>query len=92
MTYVYKHLDQDGRVLYVGCTMYPSIRTRQHEVGSPWWPQVVRVELSDFYADRDEALARELELIRELDPPNNIEGTPRDTRPWVQRRRQAAAS
>lgn len=73
---VYRHIADDGQVLYIGMTSNPKHREIGHRRESAWWPQVARVEYEP-QPDRDAALAREMELIRLYDPPHNIVGTPR---------------
>jgi hypothetical protein len=68
---VYLHYDADGILLYVGMSVAPSLRTGQHAEGSSWVDFAVRGEIAWFDSE-DEAAAREVELIRSLQPLFNV--------------------
>jgi predicted GIY-YIG superfamily endonuclease len=76
--WVYLHLATDGAVLYVGCTTRPRRRQATHKARSPWFADVAHVEYEDP-RDREAALTREAELIKQLDPINNLVHTRRRT-------------
>lgn len=69
-TSVYIARAQDGSVLYVGITGVRIKRVGQHRQSSEWWRLAVSLELEHF-PTRKAALARELELIKDLQPPHN---------------------
>lgn len=92
--YVYRHLDDEGRVLYVGRTNSPATRTANHiakqNSTSRWWPLVVRVEWERFEFAHVAAV-RESRLIEELMPLHNIAGTGRRSRLRPRRKRPTPA-
>jgi predicted GIY-YIG superfamily endonuclease len=77
---VYIFRDDEFLPLYVGITCRFGERVSNHKREKPWWDRVAHVEVQHL-ATREAARARELELIRELDPPYNIEGKVR-TESW----------
>lgn len=61
--FVYRAFDEDGRLLYVGCTIDFLIRLREHRKSSVWYPLVDHWTVEDypnFYVGR----AIELRAIR----------------------------
>lgn len=74
--WIYLHLDADSNALYIGRTITPTGRTRQHEISSPWWDQVADMV---WFGPIDEvdAVAVEKELIRATDAPHNVQHTSR---------------
>lgn len=73
---VYKHLDAEGVVLYVGCTLNITARTRQHLSTSSWRDGITRIEVDSFFpgidaSARAKAARREWQLISRLRPPHN---------------------
>lgn len=67
---VYKLYDAAGVLLYVGVTDNWERRRKHHAVVQPWFPLVSRVE-TEAAPSRDDALLRERELVRSLDPLYN---------------------
>lgn len=67
---VYHHLDADGRLLYVGCSINPMARFALHRSQSPWATQVVNIKI-EWFADQETAFAEEQRQIKELRPPHN---------------------
>lgn len=72
---VYVASDAAGRVLYVGMSLHYIARLLSHASSSPWYWTVAHI---DFYHHGSEVAARahERELIWDLDPLFNIQGTP----------------
>lgn len=68
---VYRCLDADGRLLYVGMTEQPRRRLRVHELTKSWWPKVGLITLEE-YRTREEAAAAEREAILGEAPAFNI--------------------
>lgn len=64
---VYTFLATDGTVLYVGCTSDPMRRFEQHRLDKEWYRQVATIEC-EHHDERAEALRRENELVKALDP------------------------
>jgi predicted GIY-YIG superfamily endonuclease len=61
--YVYRAFDAEGLLLYVGCTKNVATRLVQHRSQSTWTPYLDHYT-SEFYPDRESALAAEAEAIR----------------------------
>jgi hypothetical protein len=77
---VYAFFDHDDRLLYVGVTGQREQRSHQHSATSTtWWYLVARAAFEHFHGPtaKDDALARERELIQELCPHFNMVGNPR---------------
>ena len=62
--------DANDRLLYVGCTMGPLYRMKQHAYGSAWWPEMVRIEYGEWLPRR-EAMALEDQMIWDFGPIYN---------------------
>ena len=73
---LYRHFDEWGDLLYVGISLSPIARLRQHRRSAHWMEEIVRVEI-EWHPSRREALAREREAIEREDPKHNIDGKPR---------------
>lgn len=73
---VYLHRDAAGDVLYVGCTIDLTTRTRRHRRGSPWRDEIASVEIVAEDMDRYPALDLERALIERYRPPHNYVGSP----------------
>lgn len=71
-TALYRWVDADDVVLYIGISNDPDRRIGQHVDGKPWVVEAVRVDIVDWYDSRDEALAAEEELIRGERPRYNV--------------------
>lgn len=72
--YVYRHVDADSLVLYVGRTSNPTQRTAAHIANrrrTTWWPQVLSIEWERFET-AGEAVRREWEQIESLRTPHNF--------------------
>jgi predicted GIY-YIG superfamily endonuclease len=71
--FVYRHYDEQGVLLYVGCTFDPRTRAAAHKANSWWFDQVATTRLIIF-PDREYALQREREAIADEHPLFNIRG------------------
>jgi hypothetical protein len=67
---LYRHFDAAGQLLYVGISLCPFTRTRQHGMLSDWFDQVVRVEIERFDT-RSQAEQAEYAAIRNERPIHN---------------------
>jgi predicted GIY-YIG superfamily endonuclease len=74
-TSLYRYYDEFDVLLYVGITSRGARRNAEHNKTKPWWPYVARQDVSHF-GTRDEALAREAELILADRPPFNMQHNP----------------
>ena len=70
---VYRCLDANGDLLYIGSTNQRHQRFRTHEYKSPWWPQVADIELQKFPTIL-EARVAEAQAIYAENPPCNRQG------------------
>lgn len=71
-TVVYRAVDAKGRILYVGITDNLFGRMGQHRDSAKWWTWATRVLLEE-YPSRTAAEERERELIKEHEPPFNVQ-------------------
>lgn len=69
--YVYRALDADGVVLYVGITRHPKERASEH-VRWPWGKSIARWRVSGPY-EADKAIQLERETIWLENPVVNVE-------------------
>jgi excinuclease UvrABC nuclease subunit len=73
---VYRALDANDQVLYVGSTSDLRRRFLAHRRLSPWYAQCVAIEWTEHWTHK--AMHREeYRLIRELRPPHNKAGLPK---------------
>lgn len=71
LTSIYIAYDKRGVCLYVGITGARLQRLHAHQKAAKWWRKASTITL-EHYGSRQEAEAREVELIRELRPKHNI--------------------
>lgn len=57
-TAVYRLYDVNKTLLYVGASWDPDLRMKNHEVNSPWWPNVEHMTVA-WYRNRKNALGHE---------------------------------
>lgn len=69
---LYRFLDADGVLLYVGITKNPPARFAQHEREKRWWSQIADIKLQHF-ASRRELLEAERIAIQSESPLHNIQ-------------------
>lgn len=69
---VYRFFDNDGDLLYVGCTISPS-RIEHHRFIKAWWTQITNITV-EHYSTRREALDAELTAIHAEFPRFNVVG------------------
>lgn len=69
--FVYRHYDDEGRLLYVGCTVDPKTRLLGHQQNSWWFSQSVRVRQT-VYPNKLHALRVEQETIAAERPIWNV--------------------
>lgn len=70
---LYRHYDQDGELLYVGISVRPDLRGRDHARDSHWIDLAVRQE-AQWLRCRADALAAEAEAITSERPLFNSQG------------------
>lgn len=69
MTSVYRYIDKDGVVLYVGCTNNLKKRNAGHR-SKLWYGNVHSIEV-ELFASRDDAATHELKVINAIRPLHN---------------------
>jgi len=85
---VYRALDRDDVVLYVGVTNSLFARMAQHRRSSPWWTSAVRIDWT-IYDNRVEAETAERTAIHLHSPHWNIVDHPRGLLDPIERDRLA---
>jgi predicted GIY-YIG superfamily endonuclease len=70
-TYLYRHFDAEGKLLYVGISLSAIGRLAQHKTASAWFDDIRNVTIEKF-ATRSEALDAETKAIKEEKPLHNI--------------------
>ena len=84
---VYRLLDAEGALLYVGSTNNVGSRLRAHAADKAWWPQVSTVEV-DHFDTMQKALKAEAKAIRSERPRHNIAlQMSASERAWIDRRK-----
>lgn len=69
---VYRHIDANGRCLYIGASTNPGARYDTHRSASSWAFEVVRIEI-EWHPSREAAYAAERAAIFSERPPHNRE-------------------
>lgn len=70
-TQLYRHFDENNRLLYVGISLSTFARLSQHKDHSEWFKRVTQVTIEHF-STREEAMAAEREAIKAEGPKFNI--------------------
>jgi excisionase family DNA binding protein len=70
VTYLYRHFDAGGTLLYVGVSLSTLVRLMQHRHVSPWWEEIATVSISSF-ASREDALVAERQAVEGEKPRYN---------------------
>ena len=70
-TALYRHFDKDGALLYVGISLNPLTRIKQHNDQSFWAHDAVRME-TEWFETKLEAQKAEMVAIRKEKPKHNI--------------------
>lgn len=68
---LYRFLDRDGGLLYVGITADPGVRWKTHSKDKPWWSEVATCTVEHF-STRDAVLAAERTAIATECPRYNV--------------------
>jgi hypothetical protein len=69
-TALYRHFDAAGNLLYVGISLSPFTRTRQHKQRAPWFIEVSRIEV-EWFGTRGDAEQAEWVAIKSEHPLHN---------------------
>lgn len=99
--WVYRHVDETGRTLYIGYSTQPELRQPTHRRSSQWFPLVAEIVYHGPLSVPD-AVNLERQLIAAEDPPFNAQGTPRgrgklppartaDVEAWIAAQQQATS-
>lgn len=73
---LYRLFDEEARLLYVGKSVHPRQRWREHAADKPWWGEV-RSKTTEWLDSEEEAARAEIAAIQTEGPRYNILGTPR---------------
>lgn len=68
---LYRHLDADGRLLYIGIARDASKRLAGHRAQSPWFAEIAAIKI-DTFDTREEAAAAERRAVIEEKPLHNV--------------------
>ena len=78
MHYLYRHFDVKGILLYVGISHHAVLRTAAHKNNSMWFPEIARIEITNYPSKEDAARAERAAIIEEK-PIHNKKSGPRKT-------------
>lgn len=78
-TQLYRHFGKDGELLYVGVSLSAVARLSAHGAVSPWFRDIVRVDV-EIFPTRAEALLAEKRAIQTENPLHNKAMKPKDVR------------
>lgn len=70
-TTLYRHYDEQGRLLYIGISLHAINRLNNHMRGSDWRDQIAKVEMVS-YPSRMLALQAERQAIKDERPRHNV--------------------
>lgn len=62
---LYRMFSAGGELLYVGKTMNPSARFRQHRIQQSWWPTVAQITVDHFTSANELTHAERLAIATE---------------------------
>lgn len=68
---LYRFFDEAGDLLYVGITLNPAARWKQHSQDKPWWTEVANITVEP-HKNRREVLEAELLAIKTEHPRHNL--------------------
>ena len=68
---LYRHFDTEGTLLYVGISLRPMTRTKEHVTLSGWADQIANVRI-EYFPTRKEAMEAEARAVLEENPVHNI--------------------
>ena len=68
---LYRHFDAEGTLLYVGISLRPFSRFKEHNTHSGWADQIANMAI-EYFPTRMEAMAAEIKAVQEESPLYNI--------------------
>jgi excinuclease UvrABC nuclease subunit len=68
---LYRHFDAEDKLLYVGISLRPFTRIKEHSVVSNWADAIANVRI-EYFPTRKEALEAEAKAVQEENPLYNI--------------------
>jgi predicted GIY-YIG superfamily endonuclease len=69
---LYRFYDDSGQLLYIGISMTPWERFRQHRADKPWWDEIATIT-KENHNSREEVLSAEKEAIKAERPMHNVQ-------------------
>lgn len=82
--FVYRHFDNEGNALYVGCTYDPRARLSQHKSRSTYWAEQIAHTKYTEHDDMEAGRAVESAEIARLQPLHNTQTGLMDRENWSQ--------
>lgn len=82
-TALYRHWDQEGKLLYVGVSLSPTYRLSQHKDASPWFGRIANITV-EWFETRLVALEAERLAIKAEAPEFNVVHKPKSTSAYSQ--------
>jgi len=70
-TALYRHFDQNERLLYIGISMTVTGRTAQHETCAPWFQEIATIKV-EWHGSRSAAVRAEKLAIKAEKPIYNV--------------------
>lgn len=70
-TQLYRHFDQENRLIYVGISLSTAARLAQHRCNSEWFDKIVKITI-ERYPDKFTAIAAEIKAIETEKPMFNV--------------------
>lgn len=68
---LYRHFNAEGTLLYVGISLRPFSRFKEHNTHSEWADQIANMTI-EYFPNRMEAMAAETKAVQEENPAHNI--------------------
>jgi excinuclease UvrABC nuclease subunit len=68
---LYRHFNAEGVLLYVGISLRPFSRFKEHKTHSGWADQIANMAI-EYFPTRTEAMAAETKAVQEEEPLHNI--------------------
>ena len=91
-TYLYRHFDKEGNLLYVGISLSFTKRLKQHSDNSHWFDLITNVTIENFQ-NRSDALEAERVSIQKENPLFNLRRpTPKEQKDFYKSRAEESGA